>query len=74
MGRAYDARVTPQMYIIDPDGVLLYNGAIDDRPTARLRDLDGAHNYVEAAMTSAMNGEEIAVTTNTPYGSTVKYE
>jgi len=74
MGRAYDARVTPQMYIIDPDGVLIYNGAIDDKPTARLRDLDDAHNYVEAAMTSAMNGEEIAIATNTPYGCTVKYE
>jgi hypothetical protein len=74
MGRAYDARVTPHMYIIGPDGTLLYNGAIDDRPTARARDLDGAFNYVEAAMASAMNGEEIEITTNTPYGCTVKYE
>jgi hypothetical protein len=74
MGRSYDARVTPQMYIIGPDGTLLYNGAIDDRPTARPADLDGAFNYVEAAMTSALNGEEIEITTNTPYGCTVKYE
>lgn len=74
MGRAYDARVTPHMYIINPEGVLEFNGAIDDRPTARPRDLEGAHNYVEAAMTSLFNGEEIAVTTNTPYGCTVKYE
>jgi hypothetical protein len=73
MGRAYDARVTPHMYIINPDGILEYNGAIDDKPTARLRDLEGAHNYVVAAMTSLMNGEAVEVTTNTPYGCTVKY-
>jgi peroxiredoxin len=74
MGRAYDARVTPHMYIINPDGVLEYNGAIDDKPTARARDLEGARNYVIEAMDALMNGEEIAVTTNTPYGCTVKYE
>lgn len=74
MGRAYDARVTPHMYIINPEGILLYNGAIDDKPTARLRDLDGAFNYVDAAMASAMNGEEIEIKTSTPYGCTVKYE
>jgi peroxiredoxin len=74
MGRAYDARVTPHMYIINPDGVLEFNGAIDDRPTARPRDLEGAHNYVVAAMTSLMNGQPVEVTTNTPYGCTVKYE
>jgi hypothetical protein len=74
MGRAYDARVTPHMYIISPEGTLLYNGAIDDKPTARPRDLDGAFNYIETAMTNAMNGEEIEIKTNTPYGCTVKYE
>lgn len=74
MGRAYDARVTPQMYIINPEGILEFNGAIDDRPTARARDLEGAHNYVVAAMTSLLNGEPLEVTTNTPYGCTVKYE
>ncbi len=74
MGRAYDARVTPQMYIINPDGILEFNGAIDDKPTARLSDLEGAHNYVVAAMTSLLNGEEVEVRTNTPYGCTVKYE
>jgi len=74
MGRAYDARVTPHMYIINPEGIVEYNGAIDDKPTARARDLEGAHNYVIAAMTSLMNGEPVEVTTNTPYGCTVKYE
>lgn len=74
MGRAYDARVTPHMYVINPEGVLEYNGAIDDKPTARLRDLDDAHNYLTAAMASLMNNEPVEVTTNTPYGCTVKYE
>ncbi len=74
VGKMYDARVTPHMYIINPEGVLEYNGAIDDKPTARLRDLEGAHNYVVAAMTSLMNGEPVEVKTNTPYGCTVKYE
>ena len=74
VGKMYDARVTPHMYIINPEGVLEYNGAIDDKPTARLRDLEGAHNYVVAAMTSLMNGEPVEVRTNTPYGCTVKYE
>ena len=73
MGRAYDARVTPHMYIINPEGIVEFNGAIDDKPTARARDLEGAHNYVDAAMTSLLNGEPVEVTTNTPYGCTVKY-
>jgi len=73
MGRAFDARVTPHMYIINPEGILEFNGAIDDKPTARLRDLEGAHNYVDAAMASLLNGEPVEVTTNTPYGCTVKY-
>lgn len=73
MGRAYDARVTPHMYIINPEGVLEYNGAIDDKPTARARDLEGAHNYVDAAMESLRSGNSVEVTTSTPYGCTVKY-
>ena len=74
MGRAYDARVTPHMYIINPDGILEYNGAIDDRPTARVRDLEGARNYVIEAMDALMDGSDVEVRTNTPYGCTVKYE
>jgi len=73
MGRAYDARVTPHMYIINPDGILEYNGAIDDRPTPRASDLEGARNFVVEAMDALMNGGEIAVRTNTPYGCAVRY-
>ena len=73
VGRLYNARTTPQMFIITPDGTLVYDGAIDDKPTANPADLDGAHNYVVAAMDALMNGEEIAVTTTRPYGCSVKY-
>lgn len=74
MGRAYDARVTPHMFIIDPSGTVRYNGAIDDKPTPRASSLETAHNYIDAAMNSLMNGEEVEVKSNTPYGCGVKYE
>ncbi len=73
MGQAYDARVTPHMFIIDPDGLVRYNGAIDDKPTPRMSSLDDANNYIEAAMNNLMNGEEVEVKSNTPYGCGVKY-
>lgn len=74
MGRAYNARVTPHMFIIDPSGTVRYNGAIDDKPTPRASSLETAHNYIDAAMNSLMNGEEVAVKSNTPYGCGVKYD
>ena len=73
MGQAYDARVTPHMFIIDPSGTVRYNGAIDDKPTPRASSLETAHNYIDAAMNSLMNGEEVEVKSNTPYGCNVKY-
>ncbi len=73
MGKAYDARVTPHMFIIDPQGVVRYNGAIDDKPTPAASSLETAHNYIDAAMNSLMNGEEVEVKSNTPYGCSVKY-
>jgi hypothetical protein len=73
MGRAYGARVTPHMFIIDPSGAVRYNGAIDDKPTPAASSLETAHNYIDAAMSSLMNGEEVAVNSNAPYGCSVKY-
>jgi len=74
MGRAYGAQVTPHMFIIDPSGTLRYNGAIDDKPTPRASSLENAHNYIDAAMNSLMNGEEVAVKSTSPYGCSVKYD
>jgi hypothetical protein len=74
VGMAYGARTTPQMYVINPEGVLLYNGAIDDRPTSRLSDIEGATNYLVQAMTEAMAGQPVSVPTTQPYGCSVKYK
>jgi peroxiredoxin len=73
VGRMYNARTTPHMFIINPDGVLIYDGAIDDKPTANPRDIEGANNYVVAALEAAMNGRDVAVSTTRPYGCSVKY-
>lgn len=73
VGRRYAARNTPQMFIIDPSGVLRYDGAIDDRPTARVADIEGARNYVVAALEEALAGRPITTSRTVPYGCTVKY-
>ncbi len=73
MGRAYGARNTPQMFIIGPDGRVLYQGAIDDRPSARPQSLEGANNYVRSALRDIAAGRPVQVAETTPYGCTVKY-
>ncbi len=73
LGRLYDAKTTPHMYIIDPKGTLIYQGAIDDRPTSDQKDLQGAKNYVEAALSEAMGGKPVVDAATRPYGCSVKY-
>ena len=73
LGRLYGARNTPQYAIIDPEGVLRYGGAIDNRPTASAKDIVGATNYVRAALDSGLAGRPIAVAQTQPYGCDVKY-
>lgn len=73
LGRLYGARNTPQYAIIDPQGVLRYAGAIDDRPTAKVKDIAGATNYVRAALDAGLAGKPIAVAQTQPYGCDVKY-
>jgi thioredoxin-related protein len=73
IGRLYNAKTTPHMYIIDPEGRLIYNGAIDDRPTADAKDIAGAKNYVSAALDEALAGKPVSTASTTPYGCTVKY-
>lgn len=73
VGRMYDARTTPQMFVINKDGILMYDGAIDDKPTANPADLEGARNYVVEALDAVMNGREVKVATTRPYGCSVKY-
>jgi peroxiredoxin len=73
VGRAYGAKTTPHMYVIDKDGRLVYNGAIDDKPTSNPADIKGARNYVQAALTAVAEGKPVAVATTRAYGCTVKY-
>jgi peroxiredoxin len=73
VGRTYGAKVTPHMYVINPEGTLIYKGGIDDKPTTDVADVEGATNYVRAALDQAMNGEEVDVKRAQPYGCTVKY-
>jgi peroxiredoxin len=73
VGRAYDARVTPHMYVIDPKGTLVYAGAIDDRRSANPADVKASKNYVVAALTDAMAGRPVGIGHTTAYGCTIKY-
>lgn len=73
MGRAYDARVTPHMYIIDTDGVLRYMGGIDSIPSANIDDLDDAKQYLVAALGEMAAGDDITDAVTRPYGCTIKY-
>jgi peroxiredoxin len=72
-GRAYGARTTPHMFVIDPAGKVIYNGAIDDKRSANPADAKTANNYVRAALTEAMSGKPVTVGNTTPYGCSVKY-
>jgi peroxiredoxin len=72
-GRAYGARTTPQMVVVDPAGKVIYNGAIDDKRSANPADVKGAHNYVRAALGEALAGKPVTTASTTPYGCSVKY-
>ncbi|MGF1456480.1 MAG: redoxin family protein [Alphaproteobacteria bacterium] len=73
IGRLYDAKTTPHMYIVDEDGVLRYMGAIDDKPTSRKSTVEGARNYVRIALGELEAGEAVTEAVTTPYGCSVKY-
>jgi len=73
LGRLYDARTTPHMFIIDGGGTLVYMGAIDDRPTASQASVKGARNYVREALDAIAAGRPVAMASTRPYGCSVKY-
>lgn len=73
LGRLFNARTTPEMYVIDPEGKLIYEGAIDDRPTPDTSDIEGADNYLNDALTEAMAGKPVAHAYTRSYGCSVKY-
>ena len=73
IGRAYEAKATPHMFIIDKAGKVAYMGGIDDRPYADPASLKGAKNYVAAALADLKAGRPVAVAVSKPYGCSVKY-
>jgi hypothetical protein len=72
-GKLYGATNTPHMYVVDKTGTLVYAGAIDDRPTSRRADVQGANNYVRAALDAVAAGQPVKTPVTRAYGSTVKY-
>ncbi|MBT9330218.1 thioredoxin family protein [Paracidobacterium acidisoli] len=73
IGRQYEAKTTPHMFVIDPSGKLIYEGAIDDHPTTDPADIRISKNYVSEALTEAMSGQPVAIPYTRPYGCSVKY-
>ena len=73
VGRTYEAKVTPHMYVVSAAGTLVYMGGIDDKPTADPASLKGATNYVAAALSDLKAGRPVAKAVSRPYGCTIKY-
>jgi peroxiredoxin len=73
LGRLYGAKTTPHMFVINPSGVLIYDGAIDDKATTDQADIATAKNYVSEALEEAMAGKPVSTPTSRPYGCSVKY-
>ncbi len=74
VGKAYGARTTPHMYIVDPQGRLVYAGGIDSIPSARASDIKTATNYVRQGLNEALAGKPISTAATQPYGCTIKYK
>src|SRR6202007_1101266 len=73
VGRLYGAKTTPDMYIIDPKGILVYKGAIDNKRSTDLADVKTATNYVKIALDEVMTGKPVSTVSTRPYGCSVKY-
>lgn len=73
-GAAFGARVTPHMYIVDPQGLLVYAGGIDSIPSAREADIEKATNYVRQGLTELLAGRPVSVATSQAYGCSIKYK
>jgi hypothetical protein len=73
IGRLYGAKTTPHMFIIDPSGKLIYEGALDDRATLDPDDIKSSNNYVTNALAESMAGRPVTIASTRPYGCGVKY-
>ena len=74
VGKLYGANTTPHMYIITSNGVLVYNGAIDDIRSSKVEDIAKAKNYVQIGLDEVLAGKEVSTKTSVPYGCSVKYK
>jgi peroxiredoxin len=70
----YQAKTTPHIFVIDPSGKLIYQGAIDDKPTTNQADIKTARNYLNDALNAAMAGKPVSTASTRPYGCSVKYK
>jgi len=73
VGRAYGARTTPHMFVIDKDGMVAYNGAIDSAPMGKVTEGATMVNYVDQALAALTTGKEVPTPVTAPYGCSVKY-
>ena len=73
VGHLYGAKNTPTLFVINPEGVLIYLGAMDDKPSFNPDDVKGAKNYVELALDAALAGKPVETPVTQPYGCSVKY-
>ena len=73
VGKLYNAKVTPELYVVNPEGVLVYMGAIDSVKSVDAADIPGAKNYVKQALDEALAGKEVSEPVTTAYGCSVKY-
>ncbi|MDP3136899.1 MAG: redoxin domain-containing protein [Burkholderiaceae bacterium] len=74
MGRAFGARTTPHMYIVDPQGRLVYAGGIDSIASSRMDDIKTATNHVRRSLSEALAGKPLSMATTPPYGCSIKYK
>ena len=73
VGKAYGARTTPHMYIVNPSGTLVYAGAIDSNRSANAADIPAATNYVKQALGELLSGKPVTTASTQPYGCSIKY-
>lgn len=73
VGRLYEAKTTPHMYIVDSSGTLVYEGAIDSTASTDSGDIKGSTNYVDQALTEVIAGKKVSMAKTKPYGCSVKY-
>jgi peroxiredoxin len=73
VGKLYDAKVTPELFVINPEGTLIYMGAIDDKKSVEPADVAGAKNYIKQALDEALAGNPVSEPSTEAYGCSVKY-